>query len=223
MIIALFDSDGTLYSAQFGRGLMRYASEHNRRSKVQLYYASLLPYGLVAKVLPFTVETFHRVIISRLAWLIKGYDRQQASEVFEWIADEYLLPTLRSNALERLRYHQMQGHRVMIVSGMFTSCLELISNQLGVSDWVGTQIELNNGRITGRVLPPVIKGIDKVEQVRRYFADRKLKVDWASSFAYGDSYSDHDMLEMVGNPTAVHPDPALRTLAQESGWQILED
>ena len=31
MIVALFDSDGTLYTGQFGRGMMKYSSEHNRK------------------------------------------------------------------------------------------------------------------------------------------------------------------------------------------------
>ena len=222
MKISLFDSDGTLYSAQFGRGLMRYASEHERRNRVRFYYASLLPNGLLAKLVPGTMERFQRMIIARLAWLIQGYDSRQMAVAFEWLVHEYLLPTVRPEILERLQYHLEQGHRVVIVSGMFTPCLELICQHLGVTDWIGTQIEYRNGRCTGRILPPVIKGLDKVEQVQRYFKERNLQVDWDAGFAYGDSFSDRDLLELVGNPTAVHPDPALRKLAQDNGWQILE-
>ena len=222
MIVALFDSDGTLYSAQFGRGLLRYAAEHGRKNKVRLYYASLIPDILLARLFPSAVERFQRTIITRLAWLIQRYNPQQLAAAFKWVAGEYLLPTTRPEILERLQYHLAQDHRVVIVSGMFTPCLEIIGTRLGVTDWVGTQVEYQDGRCTGRILPPVIKGQDKVEQVRRHFKEQGLQVDWDSSFAYGDSFSDRDMLELVGHPTAVHPDSALRMLAHERGWSILE-
>jgi HAD superfamily hydrolase (TIGR01490 family) len=222
MIIALFDSDGTLYSAQFGRGLMQYALQHHRRGKASLYFASLVPDALLARFIPSAKERFQRARIARLAWLVQGYDLEQTQAAFAWVVDEYLLPTARQEVLERLRFHQDQGHRVIIVSGMFTTALERIGLRLGVTDWVGTQIEYHGGRCTGRILPPVIKGVDKVEQVRRYVLDHGLQVDWSSSFAHGDSFSDRDMLELVGHPVAVHPDPALRLLAHQRGWGILE-
>ena len=223
MKIVLFDADGTLYTAQFGYGLLKYASEHERKNRVRLYYASLVPDILLAKLFPSAVERFQRNIIARLAWLIQGWESQETIQAFEWIANEYLLPTARVKTLDRLKQHQAEGYRVMIVSGTFNPCLELICKQLGVTDWVGTQIEYQDGHCTGRIIPPVIKGVDKVEQVHRYFTEWTEQVDWASSYAYGDSFSDRDMLELVGHPTAVYPDPALRSLAQDRGWEILED
>ena len=40
MIVALFDSDGTLYTGQFGRGMMKYSDEHGRKYFSRRYYAS---------------------------------------------------------------------------------------------------------------------------------------------------------------------------------------
>ena len=50
MIVALFDSDGTLYTGQFGRGMMKYSTEHNRRLLAWRYYASVLPAYIAYKV-----------------------------------------------------------------------------------------------------------------------------------------------------------------------------
>lgn len=222
MIIALFDSDGTLYSAQFGRGLMQYARQHGRRGKACMYFASLVPEGLLARFIPAVNEHFQRAMIARLAWLVQGYNLEQVQAAFTWVVDEYLLPSRRQKMLERLHHHQEQGHRVIIVSGMFTSALELIGLRLGVADYVGTRLQTLDGLCTGRILPPVLKGTDKVEHLRRYLSNQGLHVDWASSYAYGDSSSDRDMLELAGHPVAVHPDKKLRVLALERGWQILE-
>jgi phosphoserine phosphatase len=46
--------------------------------------------------------------------------------------------------------------------------------------------------------------------------------DLAASYAYSDSFTDLPMLELVGHPTAVNPDKALRRIAVERGWPIRE-
>ena len=43
----------------------------------------------------------------------------------------------------------------------------------------------------------------------------------ADSAFYTDSHSDLPMLEAVGRPMPVHPDPRLRRLAQRRGWPTL--
>jgi phosphoserine phosphatase len=40
--------------------------------------------------------------------------------------------------------------------------------------------------------------------------------------AYSDSHTDIPFLETVGRPVAVNPDRALRRVAVERGWQVLE-
>ena len=62
---------------------------------------------------------------------------------------------------------------------------------------------------------------------------RRGKVHWASSlprpaghrsgasYFYTDSITDLPLLEAVGQPRVVHPDPPLRRLAQHRGWPIL--
>jgi phosphoserine phosphatase len=99
----------------------------------------------------------------------------------------------------------------------------VIGSQLAVIDLIGTELEMEHGRCSGKIIPPVIKGAEKITTTRRYLESQDLKVDWQASFAYGDSFSDRDMLSLVGNPAAVYPDEKLRILAQQRGWEILED
>jgi phosphoserine phosphatase len=46
-------------------------------------------------------------------------------------------------------------------------------------------------------------------------------IDLTESYAYSDSLSDLPMLEAVGNPVVVNPDPALAAIAKEAGWQVM--
>jgi HAD superfamily hydrolase (TIGR01490 family) len=222
MIVALFDADGTLYSAHYGRGLMKYARMHGRWLHTLAYFASLVPAALPSMLGLTDTEGFARAIIARLGWLLRGWNEAQTLRAFEWVTDEYLLPTRRQHVVDRLKAHQMQGHLVVIASGTFAPSLKVLGDRLGVTDLVGTQVEFARGRYTGRVIPPVIKGTDKLARIRKHLAESDRQIDWAASYTYGDSFSDREFMALAGHPVAVHPEPQLRTLALEKGWEILE-
>ena len=46
-------------------------------------------------------------------------------------------------------------------------------------------------------------------------------VEWSSSYAYADSYTDLPLLERVGHPVATYPDSRLAAHALEHEWEIL--
>lgn len=221
MIIALFDSDGTLYAPQFGRGMMKYAKDHGRSFAANAYYASLIPEVVLAKIKMGNPERFQRGLIERMSWMFSGDTVEQANRAFAWVVDEYLWPQRRLDVIERLKSHQAQGHEVLVVSGMYAPALKMLCDRLGVRHFVGTQLEVKDDRYTGRIIPPIIKGKDKVEQARRYLQSKNLEIDWASSYAYGDSYTDRDMLESVRHAVAVYPDEKLNRLAEAQKWEVL--
>ena len=47
-------------------------------------------------------------------------------------------------------------------------------------------------------------------------------IDLQASYAYSDSESDLPMLRAAGNAVVVNPDAALRRIAVEEGWEIVE-
>ena len=221
MIVALFDSDGTLYTGQFGRGLMKYSSEHGRRIFAWRYYASILPTYILYKAKLANWETLQRPLLANLSGMIQGLDQQQATQALTWLLLEYLLPTQRADVMERLRGHQAQGHKVIIVSGMFTGAAEILREHIQADGALGTQAEFINGRFTGRSFLPVMSGATKATQVQEFARARGWEVDWSASYAYGDSFTDHHMLELVGHPVAVYPEHKLHTLAKEKNWEVV--
>lgn len=223
MIAALFDCDGTLYTAQFGRGLMQYAAEHGRRLSALAYYGSVMPRYLLYKLNLLGDEAFLRPTIANLAWLIKGLDEAASQAVFDWVVFEYLLPTVRSDVATRLRQHQAQEHVVVLVSGSLIPGLRRVADHLGAVGVVGTQVEVRAGRYTGRIIPPVIIGKDKNHVTQAFFAERGIEVDWQSSYAYADSITDMGLFTLVGHPVAVYPEPKLRRYALAHNWEMIGD
>lgn len=221
MIIALFDADGTLYTAQFGRGLMKYSSEHDRRFFAWRYYARILPAYTLYKLKLGNRENMQYALLAHLSGMLQGLNEAQASAALTWLLHDYLLPTQRADVMKRLKDHQAKGHKVIIVSGMLTRCAELFKEHLGIEAAIGTEPEFKNGSYTGQTVPPAISGTVKVDKIRELVSSRGWDVDWAASYAYGDSFADRYMLELVGNPVAVYPDGKLHKLAMEKNWEVL--
>lgn len=221
MIVALFDSDGTLYSNQQGRGMLKYLDSHNQRSRSRIYYGSFVALRFLSKLKLLSAERFQQATTIRLGWLVKGWTEPEAAKMLDWVAREYLLPTKRTDTEQRLRDHQSRGHKVVIISAMFVPCLKRITEYFGVTDFIGTGLESKDGVYTGRIIPPLISGEVKAESARRFFSSHHLEVDWSSSYAYGDSSTDRNLLGLVGHPVAVHPDAGLFELAQSRNWEIL--
>ena len=220
-IAALFDLEGTLYTARTGNGLLRYAKNHGRRHKTLLFYTSLFPVFFLRKLRLISEEGFLKPAIERFGWMIEGLSLEEGKSVFDWVVHEYILPTGRPDVLEHWHQHREQGHAVVIVSGSLTPVLERISTKLNATGFVGTNLEVKENRYSGRTLEPVIIGDAKDESTRNFFSERNLSIDWDNSYAYADSIHDLSLFELVGRPVAVYPDPDLHKLASERKWEII--
>jgi putative phosphoserine phosphatase/1-acylglycerol-3-phosphate O-acyltransferase len=92
--------------------------------------------------------------------------------------------------------------------------------ELGTDFAVGTRFEMRGGRFTGRSRGPVCIDQNKPAMAQGYLQARGIAVDLSRSAAYADSVTDAPLLELVGHPVAVYPDPGLRSLAEKRSWRI---
>jgi len=221
MIAAFFDLDGTLCAEHVWRAMGKYFKEYRRRRLLFITFLaahfSLWPLyrlGLLSRA------RFFRLWINHMPWLLVGLRREEGQEIFRWVTDEALIPSLRPDVAEALRQHQAEGHLVVLVSGAFEELLAVLGERLGVQHVVGTRLELNRGRYSGQAIKPCF-GQDKVTLLTELLAKRGLEVDFSQSFSYGDSIFDVPVLELVGTPVAVYPDDELWDYASEKGWRVI--
>jgi HAD superfamily hydrolase (TIGR01490 family) len=163
--------------------------------------------------------TFHQVWARHMGWTLWRLTQERASAAVAWIAETYVRPLVRDDMLARVRDHQAQGHRVVLVSGTMAPLLAEIGRQLGIPETVGTVMQVRNGRYTGRHVPPVCQGAGKVRRLEAHLGQDQVR--WEDSFAYADSHVDLPLLERVGHPVAVNPDEALAAHARACGWEVL--
>ena len=136
----------------------------------------------------------------------------------QWFSED-VLPHLSDGGQKRVAEHKEKGHVVAIVSGSTQYAVGPLAAHLGIpGQYVCTHLESRDGRLTGRVVPPVCFGPGKIVWAERFAAE--YGVDLSSSYFYTDSISDLPLLERVRYPVAVNPDPRLRRLARKRGWPV---
>ena len=221
-IAAIFDLDGTLYTGHVTLGI----AQHHRTNRVNLrqlytYLAIHMPIWWIQRLGLITETTSRSIWTRNLGWTIRGSTIEEAGKAFAWIAEQYVLPKVRSDVINRLRDHQVAGHTVILVSGTFSPLLHEIGQRLGVADTVGTPMIVKAGQYTGACELPVCQGAHKVTRLERYL-DGRADILWSDSYAYADSYSDLPLLARVGHPVAVYPDNRLSSHALRCGWEIIE-
>jgi len=134
------------------------------------------------------------IFAGRTAAEIENLGVQFASKV----ADGWL----REDVSRRLRWHQVQGHVVILVSASLGVYLHPLGDLLEVDAVLCTELEVVNGVFTGQLLGPNCRGAEKVSRIRHWCEESGFAVD-DLVFAYGDSAGDTQMLEAFTNPTWV--------------------
>ena len=115
---------------------------------------------------------------------------------------------------ERIRWHKAQGHKVIAVSGSPIELVKEMSEKYGMDDYRGTIYEVDDkGHYTGVIIP---MWDSRSKQQALHELAEKHDIDFASSYAYGDTTGDLTMMRLVGYPVAVNPTRELLT-------RILED
>jgi HAD superfamily hydrolase (TIGR01490 family) len=219
-IAALFDVDGTLFTGHVWRGMLDYFEMQRGKWAVRAFWYAHLPSYLLRKLKLISAEQFRGPWGAHLAWLVKGWDQQQLNGLYDYIAHTYVTAHRREDTIGLLAQHRAQGHVTMLVSTGFTDMTAAIGSTIGAQHAVGCDLEMKDGRATGRIVPPIVIGRQKGISARAKLAQLGYDVDYAQSFAYADSITDLGLFEVVGNARPVYPDRELTRLAHERGWPV---
>jgi phosphoserine phosphatase len=118
---------------------------------------------------------------------------------------------LTPGARTTIRTLKRLGFRCGVVSGGFTRVIQGLADELKLDFCVANQLEVANGRLTGRTTGRVIDRAGKAEALRE-FADA-FHIPLAQCVAVGDGANDIDMLSAAGMGVAFNAKPALREVA----------
>ncbi|MGA9375811.1 MAG: phosphoserine phosphatase SerB [Mycobacterium sp.] len=133
------------------------------------------------------------------------------AEVLDEVADQIeLTPGARTTirTLRRLGYH------CGIVSGGFRQVIEPLAHELMMDFVAANELEIVDGKLTGRVVGQVIDRPGKAKALRDFA--QQVGVPMEQTVAVGDGANDIDMLSAAGLGVAFNAKPALREVADAS-------
>jgi HAD superfamily hydrolase (TIGR01490 family) len=136
----------------------------------------------------------------------------------EFFHDE-MFRQLSHKGRERLEAHRQSGHQLILISGAPDFLITPLAAALNIPTLFAARLERLGGRYTGAVIPPLPYGIGKRKLVVSHAQEKGLEL--ASSFAYGDSPGDTDILTLVGYPVVVNPIRGMLRIARERGWPVV--
>jgi phosphoserine phosphatase len=119
--------------------------------------------------------------------------------------------TLTSGARTTIRTLKRLGFRCGVVSGGFLRVIQRLVDELGLDFAEGNRLEVVDGKLTGRVVGPIIDRAAKADALRRFAT--QAGVPLAQCVAVGDGANDIDMISAAGLGVAFNAKPALREVA----------
>lgn len=212
-IAALFDMDHTitwknsgLTSVQFARkqGMIPVGFLLKGMVQIGLYRLSLV-----------NIESWYEENMGMLAGLTMDDMDRFSSQWFE----DMVKRSIYREAVQLLKDHGEKGHRVAIVSNSPPFFVKPLAQALGIRDIICTQVETDNGILTGKLIRPLCYGKGKKEYAIRWA--RENDIDLLKSYFYTDSFFDIDLMHAVGFPVATNPDHKMRRAAKQNNWQTL--
>lgn len=212
-VLAVFDFDGTL-----------------------TYCDSLLPFlrsiagrtyfcGRILRLVPVLVRLRTGMITQHCAkeMFLKEFVSGRSVEEINRKAAEFAAAGLcrlcNPAAVERMQWHQEQGHRVILLSASPAVYLQPWAELQKLDQVLGTELEVEDRKFTGRIAGQNCRGPEKMLRLRAYLEDHPAE----EIFAYADGRSDKEVLAFAdhafyrgfGNDTAQFKLRASRLIAGE--------
>ena len=186
--VAFFDFDGTLTTGDTLMPFLKFVVG------TPTYYAKL---ALVSPVLAAYFAKLLRNDIAKqvvLKQYLAGYHIDDLFERGQRFSDEVIPTMLRPEGMERLRWHQEQGHECVLVSASMDVYLNAWAKQESFSEVICTVLEKDDsGHVSGGIQGENCHGEAKLKRVQKW---REIR-ESSETFAYGDTAGDLPLVNSV--------------------------
>jgi phosphoserine phosphatase len=163
--------------------------------------------GIRAQVAAVTAQAMRGEIdyaesLRRRVALLAGLEET----ALEHICEERMHLSPGAEAL--VRRCRERGIRTLLVSGGFNFFTAWLQERLGLDAVLSNVLEIDGGRLTGRVLGAIVDGQAKAARLREEM--QRLRVGPAQALAIGDGANDIPMLREAGVSVAYRAKPVVR-------------
>lgn len=210
---ALFDMDRTLLRVET---VSLYVKHQRRTGEATWWDAVKAGYWLLQYT--FGVLDAPRVAEKVLVGLRGMPETVLAARCDDWFT-EYVERHITDEGRRAVERHQKAGDLCAIVTAASPYAARPLGRILGIDHVVSSEFEVDaQGLFTGRVAEPLCIGTGKVTRAQALAERLGFSLD--DAIFYTDSVQDLPLVERVGEPVCVNPDPRLGRLAKKRGYRI---
>ncbi len=186
MILALFDLDGTITAQDSLFEFIQYAVGKPS------YYKGL--FKLIPMLIGYTLKLIPNHIAKQklITYFFKDWDANQFQDLAEQYSREQIDKITRPRAIEKIRWHQEQGHKVVIVSASMECWVKPWCDKNNI-DLISTRLEVKDNKLTGKFATKNCYGREKVNRVKEAYDLSQ----YDHIYAYGDSRGDRELLALA--------------------------
>ena len=202
---AFFDFDGTLIKGDSIVRFCLYAYRKGLCSLRQLLHAGVM--GVLYHCRFTSAEKSKQAALAFLA----GRPRREVDRIAKDFCLSELIPNLYPEGVEAIRRHRREGCEVWLVSASTVFYLQPLVRYLHLTRLIGTRMHVDGqGRYSGLIDGHNCRGVEKPLRIEEVLSARGEMVDYAASYAYGDTAGDIPMLMLCEHKMAVNPRRKLR-------------
>jgi phosphoserine phosphatase len=188
--LIVFDVDGTLVDAEMIDELAKAAGVGGKVSEI------------TSRAMNGEIE-FKQALKERVG-LLKGLP----VEVLDSIVDNL---DVTPGAEELITALKSLGYKIALISGGFTQFVEKIKEKLAIDYVYANKLVIEDGKLTGEVVEPIIDAERKAELMQEIAAKENLLMEQV--VAVGDGANDRFMLQNSGLGIALYPKAVLQKVA----------
>jgi len=210
---AFYDLDHTILKGNSATYLVEEA--RNRGIMTEKQYRQAVFLSLLYKL---RIGDPTRMINRMLSWL-DGLSKDTVEGLCREVFREFLVGKIRPEILTSIDQHRLENGQMVLLSSATTPICYPVSEHLKFDEVICTRLETINGTFTGQTDGNLVYGIEKKRRMLTFC--KKHQFNPREAYYYGDSHTDHHVMEAVGKPVAVSPDKKLLRIATSKNWPIL--
>jgi putative phosphoserine phosphatase/1-acylglycerol-3-phosphate O-acyltransferase len=212
-VAAFFDFDGTLIQGYSASALIAHRARNFELGPDEFVRTMLAALGG-----PLDEAEFKDLMLQGIrAWV--GRTDDELMELGDELFANEIAGSLFHGTWRLVRAHQIKGHTVVIATSATRMQVEPMARELGIEHLLCTELETENGVITGAIAgrPPWNEG--KAAAVREFAKQHRFPLK--NCHAYANGNEDVPFLEAVGLAHPVNPGSDLARHAAEHGWPVV--
>jgi len=157
--------------------------------------------------------------LGRAVRTVAGQSEEELEARTRRFFHEDVAKSFTPGGLQAVQAHREAGDKLVLLTSSSLYLSRCVQERLALDDILCMRLGVSGGKFTGEI-DQLCFGASKVTTAERWAEPHGI--DLATCWFYTDSITDLPMLERVGRPMVVQPDPRLGRVARKRGWPVLD-